>query len=320
MTSNHKIQLIHGESDYLVFKELKELKKKLKDTNVNITEFYGSKDLSFDEIFNALHSSDLFMTSSTVIVRGVSDSRSLYPYVEKLIDYLDSKSEQQNELYLFNFSKVPKTTRIYKVATKLGLVKEFDTPKPAEIIKVIKQSVNITNEAAELLVQFTNSNLFSVKSEIIKLKNYLLATGKEKIDEDDIELLCIKNINTNEIWSIGDKLLNYVISKDNSIKLKLLKEIDYYLDNNTAVMQILYSFYQYVLNGIKLKMAVKEGKSFKECLSFGYFFTKEFYPKAKSLDEKKLFEVNKQLLGYEFGVKSGVMDEVIGIKKFVLKI
>lgn len=315
-----KVHLIHGDSDYLIFKELQSLKKDLESKNTNITEFYGSKDLNFDEIFNALHTSDLFMTSSSVVIRGLTDGRSFFGFVENLIDYLNSKPDQQNDLYIFNSSKVTKVSRIFKSITKYGEVKEFTTPKPNEILKLIKQSLPITDEAGELLIQFSNSNLFLIKNEIAKLRNYLEANKKKNIETEDIELLCIKNINQNEIWSIGDKFLNYVITKDSKIKFKLLKEIDNLIDNNIPMMQILYSFYQYTLNGIKLKLAVKEGKDFKECMSLGYFFTKEFFPKKDKLNLDELFSINSKLLNYEYRLKSGEIEEVLGLRGMLISI
>ncbi len=199
--SSSKLYLTHGDSDYLIFKEVKALKKKLLSECVGVSEIFPVKTTTFDEIQGALISSDLFLSSNAVILREVTDSRSFYPYVEDLVKYIDSGNLFQNELYLFNSNKVLKTSKLIKSITKAGgKVKELNQPKQSEVLDMIHKSINIHQNAALLLYEYTGSNLFQIKSEIDKLKNYIIARSKDKVEPDDVEEICIKSFSVNDVW------------------------------------------------------------------------------------------------------------------------
>lgn len=317
---NPKIHLVHGESDYLVFKNLKDLKTDLGNKNINISQFFGSSNLTFDEIFSALHSSDLFMSESAVVIRDLLDKRSFYPFVEDLLNYLETTEEIPNTLYLFHYGKIAKNTKIYKAIDKKGNVIEHNTPDIKDIKKVISQSVNITDDAAELLIHYANFNLFQIRNEVKKLKAYLDARKKDKVDVEDVEEICLKNFSQDEIWGIGSKFLNYFLTKDEKIKSKLIDEVEDLLVINTPAMQILYSFYQYALSAIKMRMLLDEGKGYKECMSAGYFFVKEFFNHKDKMKLDELMKLNSLILDVEFGIKNGSFDETTGIRYLLAKL
>jgi DNA polymerase III delta subunit len=232
---------------------------------------------------------------------------------------LNSKTKTENSLYLVHFGKVLKTSKLYKAILKVGSIKEIAQPKPEETISVIKKSINITDDAAKLLLVFSGGNLFQIRNEVKKLQNYLTASSKTKIESTDIEDLCVKNLAQNDVWGIGSKFLNYKLDTTNLTQKKnLLKAVDQLMDNNVPSMQILYSFHQYTLNAIKMKRMIASGKGFKECMAFGYFFAKEFFEKREKMKLNDLFEVNSKLLDYEFKLKSGEVDEVIGLRGLIL--
>lgn len=315
-----RILLLHGDSDYLIFKELKDRKTALHESGVNLSEFFGGKQLKWEEIYTALHSNDLFVQSSTVIVRDLTDGKSFFPYVEQLTSYISSKEVTDNQLILVHFGKVLKTSKLYKAILKVGEIKEFTQPKPAEILGVIKKSLPITDDAARLLHEFSTGNLFQIRNEVKKLQNYLYAKGKQRIEADDVELLCVKNFAQGDIWGVGGTFLHAYLSKDKKTKAKLLRYTDELIDNNIAVMQILYSCYQYTINSIKMKRMLSAGKSFRDCMALGYFFVKEFFDKRNDMKLNELMELNSKLLDFEYKVKSGEMDEQIGLRRLILSL
>lgn len=326
MVGKSKVTLVHGECDYLIFKELKSLKKDATARNVSVTEIFSTKSLEFEQIEAALSSSDLFLNENMVIIREIVDSRSFFPFVEKLTAFLEKNTLVDNELYIFNYSKVLKTSKIYKIIDKVGEIKEVAQPKLPEISDMIKKSLPIKYDAAGLLIEYTGSNLFQIKSEIEKLKTYLqfkqIQNQDAVIEISDIEALCIKNFAEQDAWGVGTRFLNYHLQPSTKLKKELVAEVDRLLINNIAVMQILYSFYQYVLSAIKLKSAQQAGKikSERDAFTFGYFFVKEFYKKANMLNLQKLYVLNSKILDIEFQIKSGKVDETLGLKKLVLEI
>lgn len=317
--SNSKLHLIHGECEYLIFKELKDLKSKLREQGISITEFIGSKNLNFLDIHSAIESNDLFGSASVVIVRDLMDSRSFFPFVEKLTEYLNDNREISNDIYLFNSGKILKTSKLYKAIVKKGEAKELAQPKPEEILDVIHKSINITDDASRLLLEYSNSNLFLIRNEIKKLQNLLSAKNKSKVDVKDIESICVKSMTQGAVWGIGSKFLNFCLQPtDKKLQKELLQEIDTIIESNIPTMQILYSFYQYTLNAIKMKQMLAKGKNFRDCMGLGYFFVKEFFDKRDKMKIDELIKINSLLLDYEYQVKSGNVEEVMGMRKLII--
>jgi DNA polymerase III delta subunit len=121
-----------------------------------------------------------------------------------------------------------------------------------------------------------------------------------------------------DVWGIGSKFLFAYLDKSPQSKAALVKFSEDLIDNNVPVMQILYSFYQYTLNGIKLKRMVASGKGFRECMALGYFFVKEFFDKRDRMKLPDLFALSSKLLDFEFKVKSGEVDEIMGLRQLLL--
>jgi DNA polymerase III delta subunit len=315
-----KVTLLHGDSDYLIFKDLKERKAVLQKEGTSVAEFFGSRSLNWDDIYMALQSSDLFVSSSAVIIRDISDGKSFFPFVEHLTEYLNSASTTENNLIIVQFGKVLKTSKLYKAIDKVGEIKEFQQPKPEETLAVIKKSMNITDDGARLLLEYSGGNLFQIRNEIKKLQGYLVAKELSSITAKEVELLCIKSMAQNDIWGIGSKFLYAFLDKTPASKKELITYTESLIENNVPVMQILYSFYQYTLNGIKMKRLIASGKGFRECMAFGYFFAKEFFDKRDKMKLPELFELNGKLLDFEFKMKSGDVEEMIGLRKLLLSL
>lgn len=312
---NSKIYLHHGENYYIVFKTLRELKKKLDSDNIEYKEIFGSRSLDYRIIYDALNSSTLFAGESAVILRNLGEGNSVYPFIDELINIFQKTNENANSLHIFHLGKLAKNTKIYKFIEKSGKVYEYTNPKTEEIISVINKSLDIKPAAAEKLALNINNDLFLLKNEIKKL-----SVLDKQITEKDIEEYCIHISNPNDVWGIGKLLIQYMMNKNEKNKILLINELNNSIINNVEPMQILYSFYNYVLNFIKMKEMVKNGKGFTECLPLGYYFVKEFFSYAGKIDTNDLYETNKLLLDYEFGVKSGEVEPIMGIRKFILSI
>lgn len=314
------VNLIHGENDYLIYKDLKEKKKHFQDGKIEVKEFFGSKNLSIKEIRESIESASLFGDVSAIILRNLTDDKSFYPFVEELVDFLKEAKELPNDFYIYNSGKVLKTSKIYKVINSKGKITEYSNPKEIETLDVIHKSISITPDAARLLYQYTGGNLFLIRNEIKKLQTVLEIKSIDKIGEREIEEYCVKMSSQNEIWDLGKLFLNTVIEKTPESKFRLIQKVEQQLKQEAEPMQILYSFYQYTINAVKMKRLLKKGKGFRDLMFLGYFFVNEFFNKSSKLDVQQLLQVNSALISYEFNLKSGNTDEITGLRRLLLNL
>jgi DNA polymerase III delta subunit len=314
-----KVFLVHGENEYLIYKDLRDLKKTFTESGTEFTHLAGSKDLLYRQIYDSLNSDSLFAAESNLIIENISEGLSLFPFVEKIVENIEEISKGSSSLYIYHRGKVAKNIKIYKAISKVGTVKEHTNPDKGEIIGVIKKSIAIENDAADLLADYVNGNLFQLKNELKKLSN-LITKDKKEINSQDIKSVCVKLFAKEDTWGIGKNFIDAVIEKNSKTKAELLQNMESLLIQEVATMQILYGFYSYVLNFIKMKAMIKKGKGFRDCLSMGYYFVKDYFNKANLVDEKQLYELNSKLLDYEFNLKTGNIDEVNGLRKLLLNL
>lgn len=308
------IFLYHGDCEYLVFKAFKEFKQKSQENGIEIREIIGHKNLDANIIIEAINSASLFGENLVVTLRDLGEGNSLFDFVDDLVEFLQ-RHENFYPLHIFHKGKISKNTKIYRLVEKLGKIYEYPIPKPQEMVKLVKKSLQIDAEAAEILVRNVDGDLFALRNEVKKL-----STLNSHITVSDIETFGFRLTETQEIWSIGRDLINYLINRNIRNKLNLLSEIEKFLASDVDAMLILYSMYSYIIRLIKLQELVVQGKTFKECLSFGYYFVKENFDNARKISQSELYKLNSDLLDYEFAVKNGDLDPTLGIRLFVLKL
>lgn len=308
------IFLYHGDCEYLVFKAFKEFKRKSIDSGVEIREILGHKNLDADIIIEAINSASLFGENLVVILRDLGEGNMLFDFVDDVIEFI-KRNKNFYPLHIFHKGKLSKNTKIYKLVERFGKIYEYPVPKPQEMIKIVKKSLQIDDDAAELLVKNINGNLFALRNEVRKL-----STLNRRITFSDVETFGFRFVETQEIWSIGKDLINYLGNRNINDKLNLVSEIEGFLASEVDPMLILYSMYSYIIRFIKLQELVVQGKTFKECLSLGYHFVKENFNNAGKISQSELYKLNSNLLDYEFAVKNGDLDPILGIRLFVLKL
>jgi DNA polymerase III delta subunit len=306
--------LHHGECEYLVLKACKEFKQKSKDNGYEIREILGHKNLDANVIIEAINSATLFGENFVVVLRDLGEGNSLFDFVDDLVEFLQ-QHENFYPLHIFHQGKISKNTKIFKLFEKLGKIDEYSIPTHPEMVKMVKKSLSIDNEAAELVVRNVNRDLFALRNEVKKL-----STLNRYITFSDVETFGFRFIETQEIWSIGKDLINYLRNHNIQNKLNLLFGIEEFLVRDVDPMLILYSMYSYIIRFIKLQELVLQGKTFKECLSLGYYFVKENFDNVGKISNSELYKLNSDLLDYEFAVKNGDLDPTLGIRLFVLKL
>lgn len=307
MTQN--LYLIHGDCEFKIYTQAKSLKHKAGSEGNQILEFIGSKDLTWQRLDEAINSDSLFSNQNFVVIDGLKDIRSFYPFVEDLVKFIDKAERLNNKLLIKNYGKIPKNTIIYKLINKKGQIIECNQPSTTEIISDIKKSLKISHEAAITLNNFTNGDLFAVSREIAKLRNYAAAKQINQIEAKDIYEICVDIHSPKELWLLSDLFASIVIAKDTAKRKQFNNLILDLLNQDINPMQIFYIFYNVILNGIKIKLLQQRGAGSGEIMKVNYFFARNFAEKLKQIPIEMLFKLNYKILRNEFLIKRGLISE-----------
>lgn len=138
----------------------------------------------------------------------------------------------ENNFILFVESSPDKKRKLYKKLLEIAQIKEYENLTGEKLRQYIKNRlVNIDNGAATKLIQYKNSQITKIESEIDKL--YLFRTN-DRITEDDIKKYVIPEIEIS-IFELTDAI--FELNPRKSIKsLDLILETNNIFQVYTTIM------------------------------------------------------------------------------------
>lgn len=321
-----RIELHHGDNYFFVNKGYIKVKNKLLKQNNYLKIISLSSDSSFKEYSEYFTTSGLFDNGGEqVLIKNIFDGNKISPFLRDMVTFLESY-EYPGDVFLFAEKTIPKNTFLYKFADKHGKVYEYKKFATKEIVEYIRKEyegiIKDYNVILKLL-EYTGNNMFRISQEMKKLKLYLKYKGDKEIGIEEIEEVCVKDIDDQLSWDIGKIFLRLCIYKikkldTNSLSAEFLDKLNFLRINNVSPMMIFYSFYFNVLSAIKLTNMIERNISRRECYKVGYFFVNEFYDNVKDIPKKYFYRLNKYLLDTEFMIKVGKIDDSVALKKVAI--
>lgn len=311
-----------------------ELIKKIREENPNIPEQYF--DVTQDEtenIFQALSTNSMFIPKSLIVIRRLEKMKGLnnfiksldeFNYTQKIIimiyeetlnDYGKAVNPLEKALTMKNLEAVAKIIPARKENEKKSL--QF----------FVEKKFNCTDYEAEKFIEMVGEDFLKIKNEIDKVENFL--------NGEPFKLENIKHIlSINTEYNLYKLTENFLYNKDtkNLIEhLRLEKNYMLFLNILSEEMTTLFKLKDLAQRGIiSSNMSYNTFKgnvyptvknSFKKD---GFRFTAEYplFLKFKYLD---LYPLNfykkkmKDTLEIEYKIKTGQIEDNIGIEKFILE-
>jgi DNA polymerase-3 subunit delta len=183
------IKLFYGDEDFLIDKELTELKKSFTDTS-SVERIDGSK-ADIGDVIAALSSMPMFSKKRLVIIDGLNAEDE---DEENLFNTLKNLSPDINAVFV-EYGSVDKRKKFYKQMEKIAEVKEFKSFTEWEqdralawvVVRVKEYGKKISGRAATLLIEIVGLSLRMLDKEIEKISTF---TGKrDMIEEADVRNL-----------------------------------------------------------------------------------------------------------------------------------
>lgn len=317
------IYLYHGDSDYRVSKLYQKLIETLEKEKKVPLILDLNKKISFSERIVNFSNSGLFeVEKKIIIIKGVTEMGRVHKFFDEMFNYFEYKKNLeilgQLDIHIFNKSKVPKNTILYKKVSKVGKiyeVSEYNLKDKRKFIESKLGSFFATNSerVIDSIIQRTGENMFYIENSCNLIESYCRYTNKN-VSLEIVGELVFENIENSSSWEISKLFMQIILSANNDMATSLKKftdEIEKSRQNSINFNLILYGFYFYVTSAIKLKKRQLAYYSFKDCISVGYYFVKEYFEGVKKVSLKELKSWNHFLLKLEQLIKSGkISDEI----------
>ena len=245
----YKIFLLYGENVGLK-KDIKEFIKKTatqKDSKIEFLNLYENDITNNEkEFYNSIYSGSLFSNKKIITINNGTEK--LFKHVSYVLD------NYPENIYLIIFSdileKKSKLRNLFEKSEKAYCIPCYlDSDKDLGLIafnELKKNSISLSRESINLLIEKSNSDRNNLKNEIDKIKSF--AHDKKEINFEELKSL----INFSGEYK-SDKLINECLCGNISQYKKVLSDLYTNAINQVFILRILSNKIRRLLNMKKMQ-------------------------------------------------------------------
>ena len=321
----NSIYLFFGEETFLLESSLKRIKKIFGEilTGINYIQI---DDTNIEELIPDIQTPAFGYEKKLIIVKnsgifkkeGRKQTNKIKELKQKVYKYFEDNIQEIKVGNVVVFIEDDaENNDLYKLINKEGIVCNFEKQTQAQIIKRLKAifsayKVNIDEQTLKYLIDSCGNGMQELINESRKLIEYAGENGK--IEKNDIDLLCIKEVNA-VIFTLTDSLGK----KDIKTALNTLKNLIY---NKEPIQKILVTLYNHFKKLYFTKLALNKNKDIAEALNLKtnqMFLVNKYKTQASYFETSDLKNILNELILLDKNSKIGQIDLNIGLEAILAK-
>ena len=307
------VYLLYGEEAYLKrqYKERlgKVLIPELEGMNY---AYYEGKGIAIGEVIDQAETLPFFAEHRLIIIENSGFFKGAQP---ELAEYI--KTMETRTYFIFVETEVDKRSRLYKAVQQKGKAVELARQTESTLVKWIagmvkKEAKRTTEETLRYFIAKVGMDMEHIQNELEKVFAYTI--DREEITKEDIDAICTVQI-SNHIFDMVDA----VAYKQQT------KALDYYYDLlalKEPPMRILYLLSRQFKIILQVKELASLGYPYKkiaEDIKVPSFAISKYQNQAKAFRGKELREILEMSANTEEQVKTGRLNDVIGVELFIVQ-
>lgn len=311
------VYLFYGLENYLIEKEIKNIKGILNILDISINN-YDLDDVLLEDIVDDCLTSSLFEEKKLIVVdnsyifTGTTNKKNTPQNIEILDKYLDHINENTILIFVINREKIDSRKKIVSKLKKIGIVKEFN--KIDDLNKFVSEMFDkykISNSDINLLIDRVGDNLNLLEQEIKKIKTY--KNDDYNITSEDIINLTIENINI-DIF----ELIENIINKNKSSALESYNEMIKLGEEPIKIIIMLANQIRIIYQSKELYKKGYSEKDISNILEIHPYRVKLAISKGYKYDSKILLENLYKLAQIDENIKKGLVNKNNILELFIL--
>lgn len=321
----NSIYLLFGEEIFLLESSLKKIKKIFGEilTGINYIQI---DDTNIEELIPDIQTPAFGYEKKLIIVKnsgifkkeGRKQTNKIKELKQKVYKYFEDNIQEIKDGNIVVFIEDDaENNDLYKLINKEGIVCNFEKQTQVQIIKRLKAifsayKVNIDEQTLKYLIDSCGNGMQELINESRKLIEYAGENGK--VEKDDIDLLCIKEVNA-VIFTLTDSLGK----KDIKTALNTLKNLIY---NKEPIQKILVTLYNHFKKLYFTKLALSKSKDIAEALNLKanqMFLVNKYKMQADYFEVSDLKNILDELILLDKNSKIGQIDLNIGLEAILAK-
>jgi len=311
------IYVIFGKEKSLVDAECEKLLEKLLEPQQRVTGLFNADaaEVSASEVLDELRTLPFLTEKRVVLVKGadefVSENRGL---LEKYFD-----NPCPTGILILTVNSWPERTNLAKKLPSVGELLSVAQPNrrqlPHRLIQYANDAhaKNLSEAAAELLVELTGDELVRLYSEVDKLA--LFAHNEKSITEQHIESL----IGHNRIFS-AFSVIDAVIAGNIAQAICRLRTM--FAEDKTAEYTVVGAFAFHFRRLFSAKVLLENGVDFAEIASRLRIWSgkESFFAQLRKMSLEQIGSILQQLAATDYAIKTGQAKAEVAAEQLVLRL
>lgn len=313
------IYLFYGIEDYLIQKEIDNIKQKYNIEEISISR-YDLTNTNIEKIIEDCEMNSMFTDKKVIIVNnsyiftGQSKKGQIEQNLEVLEKYINNPNIDTLLIFISDSEKLDERKKIVRLIKQKGIVKEFNTTTNINsIVKSFFNDYKISDSSITKLINRVGNNLPLLEEEAEKLKLYKDDT--KEINDEDILKITNKNVDL-DIF----KLIDNIIMKNKKVAIETYNEMIKYGEEPIKILIMIASQIRLMY---QTKLFYKKGYTEKDSaslLGIHPYRVKLATEKGRKYTESDLLMYLDNLADLDSKIKQSNVDKKMAIELFILKI
>lgn len=312
---------LYGNDIFRSTEKLKYLKEKFieKNTsNASSSVFDFNENDSFEKMQSILRAESLFSSKKIIVIKSAINSADKTTQ-DKIVEYIESGDGSNDNVLIFWEENEPrKNNKLFKTMISKCKSEKFDKLAGVNLSNWIKEEFearNITagNSSINKLISFVGDDLFQMKNEIDKLSSF---AKNKNLKEEDIELLVKSKVEANIFETV-----EAIGAKDKNKALKLFHD---QIEQGDDPFYILSMYVYQFRNLLKIGSFYFDGISDRDIIAketkLHPFVVQKGMQQLRDFSIQKLKLIYKELEKLDSGIKTGKVEIVDAMDRFIMKI
>ncbi|MGM0752241.1 MAG: DNA polymerase III subunit delta [Bacillota bacterium] len=320
------IYLVYGNESFII----NETKQRIVSSALSEEEMdfnFSSYDLEETPIEVAIEDAETFpfmgerrvvILQNPVFLTAEKTKEKVEHNIKRLEQYIQSPAPYTVLVFTANYEKLDERKKITKSLKKLAEVVEAKKLNEHELKSWVREraasnSVQIDEDAIELLLTLAGTNLMMLTQELDKLSLY--ASDTNRIDLEVVERLTARSLEQN-IFTLVDKVVQRRIDEALRIYYDLLKQNEEPL----KILSILAGQFRLIYGTKELSRRGYGQQKIASYLKVHPFRVKLAAGQAKHFNDKQLAHIIELLSQGDYEIKTGKIKKELMIEMFLFKL
>ncbi len=308
-----QMYLLYGEEGYLKKQYKEKLQKAMipEGDTMNYA-YYEGKGINVKEIIDLAETMPFFGERRLIVIEDSGFFKNASP---EFAEYL--KEAPKTTCFLFVEEEIDKRGKLYKAVKDLGRIVELAVQDEQTLLRWIlgnirREGKQTTESAVRYLLAKCGTDMENLQSEMEKLFCYTL--GKEAIEIADIEEICTTQI-TNQIF----EMIAAVAEKKQKKTLDLYYDLLALKEKPMKILALLSRQFRLLMEVKELMSQGYGRKDIASSVGLNPYVVGKYVEQGKAFHRKELREILEECLDIEERIKTGRLDDVMGVELFIVK-